>query len=73
MYCCCFSSLLLGLELLDSLLADGADVGHVTEVFVEVQGVPDHKLVGDLEGDVVWGVAVALKKKYILLCLSRLV
>jgi hypothetical protein len=54
-------SLLLGLELFDSLLADGADVGHVTKVFVKVQSIPDHKLVGDLKGNVVWGVAITLK------------
>ncbi len=54
------SSLLYGV-LLDALLADEADVRHVSEVLVEVEGVTDHELVRDFEGDVVRGVAVALK------------
>ena len=33
---------------------------HVPEVLVEVEGVADHELVGDLEGHVVRCVAVAL-------------
>ena len=39
------------------------DVSHVPEVFVEVEGVPDHELVRDLEGNVVRGISVTLGKK----------
>ena len=61
--CLCVSSflcLLLDFEFFDSGLTDGADVSHVPEVLVEVEGVADHELVRDLERDVVRGVAVTL-------------
>lgn len=54
------SSLLLYGVLVNALLADETDVRHVPEVLVEVEGVADHELVGDLEGHVVRCVAVAL-------------
>jgi hypothetical protein len=38
-------------------------VRHVAEVLVEVQRIPDHELVRDLEGHVVGRVAVALECK----------
>ena len=54
--------------LLDALLADETDVSHVPEVLVEVEGVPDHKLVRDLEGNVVRGVTVTLSDQNKIKC-----
>ena len=48
-------------ELFNALLADGADVRHVTEVLVVVEGVADHELVRDLKGHVMRCVAITLK------------
>jgi hypothetical protein len=42
----------------------GADVGHVPEVFIEIQIIPNHKLVGNLKSNVVRSITITLYKKY---------
>ena len=56
-----FPDSLRDFEFVDAVLTDGAYVGHVPEVLVEVEVVADHELVRNLERYVVRSIAVTLR------------